>query len=37
MAEESLFEKAITYHYPETIPVSIGIMPSLWKARPQEM
>ncbi|MDR0387127.1 MAG: hypothetical protein LBH57_03730, partial [Treponema sp.] len=37
MAEESLFEKAINYHHPETIPVSIGIMPSLWKARPKEM
>jgi hypothetical protein len=37
MSYTDLLVKAITYNYPETIPVSIGMLPALWKKHPAEI
>jgi hypothetical protein len=37
MSYTDLLVKAMTWQYPETIPVGIGMLPALWKKHPQEM
>ena len=37
MSYTDLMVKAMTYNYPETIPVSIGMLPALWKKHPVEI
>jgi hypothetical protein len=37
MYDSDIYIKAMTYQYPETIPISIFIMPSLWRKFPEEI
>ena len=36
MNRTELMVKAMTWKYPETIPVSVGILPAMWKKYPEE-
>jgi hypothetical protein len=37
MSYTELLVKAMTWKYPETIPIGIGMLPALWKKYPQEI
>jgi hypothetical protein len=37
MSYDDLLVKAMTWQYPETIPVRIGTLPALWRKYPKEM
>lgn len=37
MDRQSNLIKAMTYNYPETIPLSVGLLPAAWKKYPQEL
>jgi hypothetical protein len=37
MSYTGLLVKAMTWKYPETIPIGIGMLPALWKKHPQEI